>query len=383
MLPSRVLRECYRLMLISGAAIALSTVANASDWAEPSGDSPCKVWGPSMLTGRSDSGKSDYIARYRGECRNGLAHGTGTLDWVNRWSPSHIAGTWQGRFHDGIFIGQQKVRQVSGLPGDRYLVPSTPIAGHNVLIVSQSTQTDPFDLCTIDRVLVENGDRGTLEDDTETRALLLRVARHVVSQCPAADGLVLELYEGRFELGPNRNWPANAVVTAGYSQDEPAELSGYSNRISSAVQARNAVAHRKELLENSQRDFRRLDRRSDATAWVSPAELDKNPFRWNEKRIGTFIRLERMISADRAVVTALNGDISADLIVNGVTPTTFPSQGVALIATIESNRARIDGYGRDLTQLRFIEAETCGDPDCYLWRHASRQSGDATTTDHH
>ena len=101
-------------------AFLLTAGASSSDPAvelERGTDATCRVHGPSRLVSGGDSGTSDYVPHYTGECRNGVAHGQGRLEWRMRWTPGRTRAVWEGRFIDGVFVGNQPVDHVTALAG--------------------------------------------------------------------------------------------------------------------------------------------------------------------------------------------------------------------------------------------------------------------------
>lgn len=334
----------------------------------------CRVHGPSRLASTGDSGTSDYIPHYTGECRNGVAHGQGQLEWRMRWTPGRNRAVWEGRFVDGVFVGTQSVDHVAALPGDRYLILLADDRARRVWLVSRSGQFDPVSVCDIDRVVLDANPaakRAALEpgDDAKVRALIDAAAKRVVAHCPETTELLFEVYEHAFRLGPNDNWPTDAFATARVSgfDSGDAAIADYSNQVSDRARQAQRVGDRAARLQAQSDHVRAFATTHAIAAWLTSTEVDRNPYAWQGQRIGMLLRLDRMIDANTAVAVQATHRDSGFVVVTGITPTTLSGPATALALDVEAERVTLSGFAQPLAQVRLIAAEPCSDGDCSAW----------------
>ena len=98
-------------LLVSLAALTLSSAAqkhmSATDAATGQNTtgytradaSGCKIWVPLQLHA------PDYVPKYTGACKDGLANGKGSLQWLYAYAEMRPKTTWQGYFKDGVYVG--------------------------------------------------------------------------------------------------------------------------------------------------------------------------------------------------------------------------------------------------------------------------------------
>jgi hypothetical protein len=363
-----------RLVLtVATAALALQALPASAQrqgntqWAANAPGSTCKVWGPSMLISAGGD-QSDYLMRYQGACKDGVANGRGTATWLYRWADNKVHSTWSGNFVDGIFVGQQPIRSVTGMPGDRFLVPlegSSP----RVLLMSRSEQTGALALCKIEKVLIEAGSGAgvlALDDDEATKGALSRAVQIVRSQCPQAGRLSLEVYAGPIQPDANGRIQ-NPLVTAGVAENDSA-IASYNNRNSEAKRRSTQVAKREELDAASRVQFIDFSRRHGLSTWALGSQLDENPFLFSGQRVGIIVQLERMLSPTQALVRDTRERASGSLLLTGIRPETFRGTPVILAATVAPQRATVEnGYRGELTELQAIQALPCADRYCAEW----------------
>ena len=333
----------------------------------------CLVHGPSRLASRGDSGTSDYVPHYSGECRDGVAHGHGRLEWRMRWTPARNRAVWEGRFVDGVFVGTQAVEHVVALPGDRYLIRIADDGARRVWLVSRSGQFDPVSVCDIDRVVLDaHPAAATMPDagdDAQVRALIEAGAAHVAARCPKASALPFEVYADAFVLGPNDNWPTNAAATAtvsGLDRDD-ARIDGYRNPTSERARQAQRAAQRDARLQ-AQRDAVRAFADTHAiAAWLTSTDVDRNPFASQGQRVGMLLRLDRMIDASTAVAMQASNQINRFIVVSGITPSTFSGPATAVAVEVDAERMAVPGYAQPLAHVRVVASEACSDGDCSTW----------------
>jgi len=370
-----------RATLIAAAVLAIAAASPAvaqrqgnTQWAANAPGSSCKVWGPSMLISAGGD-QSDYLMRYQGACKDGVADGRGTATWLYRWAEGKAHSTWSGNFVNGIFVGQQPVRSVTGLPGDRFLIPLESSAPR-VLLLSRSEQTGALEMCKIEKVYVEAGTGANalaLDDDEATKAALSRAVDTVRKQCPQAGRLSLEVYAGPVQADANGRIQ-NPLVSAGVRENENA-VTSYTNRTSDAKRRAAQTAQRAEQDAASRTRFMDFSRRHGLSTWALTSQLDENPFLFNGQRVGVMLQLDRMLSPNQALVRDLRERAGGTLLLSGITPETFRGNVAVVAATVAPQRAKLDSaYRGELTELQAIEALPCTDRYCGEWTGWMRMS---------
>ncbi|QEI07089.1 hypothetical protein FXN63_15520 [Pigmentiphaga aceris] len=363
-----------RLGMIAAALLSMAALSPAhaqrqgnTQWAANAPGSSCKVWGPSMLISAGGD-QSDYLMRYQGACKDGVANGAGTATWLYRWVDGKVHSTWKGNFVNGIFVGQQPVRSVTGMPGDRFLIPLEGTAPR-VLLLSRSEQTGALDMCKIEKVFVEAGTGPNaldLENDDATKAALSQAVDVVRKQCPQAGRLSLEVYAGPIQPDANGRIQ-NPLVTAAVREDDSA-LASYNNRNSDAKRRAVQTAARAEQDAVSRTRFMDFSRRHALSTWALSSQLDENPFLFSGQRVGLMLQLERMVSPNQAIVRDLRERAGGSLLLTGITPETFRGSYAVVAATVAPQRAKLENtYRGEITEVQAIEALPCADRYCQEW----------------
>lgn len=333
----------------------------------------CFVHGPSRLASQGDNGTSDYIPHYAGDCRNGVAHGQGRLEWRMRWTPARNKAVWEGRFVDGVFVGTQAVDRVVALPGDRYLVLLDDDGRRRTWLVSRSGQFEPMSVCDIDRVVLDanpaSGETLDPGDDPHIRNLLDRAARRIHARCPGMSEMPVEIHAREFRLGPNDNWPTDAFATAWLSSHETDGISvtEYRNQVTERTRQAARAAERASLLQAHRDRVRQFASTHALDTWATSTEIDRNPYAWQGRRIGMLLRLERMIDARTALASQAARNDGGIVVVSGVTPDTFAAKATALAVHVEAERVAVAGFAQPLAHVRLIAAESCADDACSAW----------------
>lgn len=333
----------------------------------------CRVHGPSRLASGGDTGTSDYVPHYGGECRDGVAHGQGRLEWHMRWTPGRIRAVWEGRFVDGVFVGTQAVEHVVALPGDRYLVLFADDGRRRIWLVSRSGQFDPMSLCDIDRVVLDAHPDAApaldADDDVQVQDAMRAAVARVHARCPGTAELLLEVYDRPFRLGPGDNWPTDAFAT-GRVADVAADgrIASYHNRASERVRQVQRADERAARLAAQRAQVQAFADAHAITAWHTSTDVDRNPYALQGERIGMLLRLERMLDAATALATQADDDGGRHVVVTGVTPATFSGPATAVAAEVDAERATVPGIAQPLARVRLVAAASCDDGDCATWR---------------
>ncbi|MDR1995217.1 MAG: hypothetical protein LBQ25_06450 [Azonexus sp.] len=356
------------LALLLPAAPALAKGAgNESGYTEDL-DRRCQVWAPSMLT------PYDHALRYSGGCRDGKAEGQGKAEWLYRYADMKVKAAWEGEFRNGVFLDGQKIKgTVEPLPGDRYVIAMGQSGGTNLHFISRSRQDGPPVLCQVELVALQPNGKVDLSDDDAARQLLEAGARTYLAACPKITRSPdIGIFDQALQPRANGMLP-NPVVRARYDS-ESGKLNGYSNEPArQAQQARQQAEHAEKQAAARQR-FMDLSRQYGVATWITPRQLDENPFRWEGRTVGLIVRLERMLTRDTALVRGTQRDYWwAPLQLTGVNPD-FPDskRSVLLVARVGKRERSADGRDEEANYLtvqhvahRLCERDGCA--DWLLW----------------
>ncbi len=282
--------RCARCAFVTCLAMATAaTIVTTPARAEPIQDAAgtCAVQGSHYL-------KKEYVLRYTGGCKAGLAHGEGEASWLLR-NYENTRYTWKGRFNEGVYQpapASQAVGRIVGRDKVAFDVGDVPAAsglrGARLHALASHGQTDPADACRPDSLVVTLPNGDGIDQEEAAQGLMRAAMAKLLASC---GGKLKE--EGRSSrvghrvdvqvlpaLGVDGNGnvldvSANAWVPANAS--EP--LQSYSNRVASKLREEKAQAENKAAREATLAKLRAAFDKDGAKAWVWLPELAQNPFR--------------------------------------------------------------------------------------------------------
>jgi hypothetical protein len=322
-------------------------------------DAGCKVWAPSALS------TSDYVPRYTGSCRDGRAQGKGRLEWLLRYAELKPKAIWDGYFENGVFTGNQpSIGHIDPMPGDQYLVRLGSLNGGGQLtLVDTSPQTEPMVLCPA-RSLAISLDSATATDDDAVKLAMQSAARRYRLVCSAALGNpLLEAYDVPIEINDKGRIPQSIARAR---MDWPgSEISAYTNSASDAVRAKQRSSAAEDRLAKSHAQFDSFSRQNGIASWVTAAQLDANPFKYEGKLVGIVVAMSRMLTRDRALVDNGTRDAGGTVQIEGITPD-FPDRDhpVLVAARVGKRLAVQEAGGEEYTTIQKVAVLPCSLSDC-------------------
>lgn len=326
-------------------------------------DQRCQVWAPSMLT------PYDYALRYSGGCRDGKAEGKGKAEWLYRYADMKVKTAWEGEFRNGVFLDGQKIKGViEPVPGDRYVIAMGQSSNADLHFISRSRQDGPPILCQVELVALQPDNKVDLSSDDVARRLLEAGAHAYLTACPRETRSPdIGIFNEALRPRANGMLP-NPVVRARYDI-ESGKLNNYSNQPASKAQQARQQAEYAEKQVAARKQLMGLSRQYGVATWITPQQLDENPFRWEGQTVGLVVRLERMLTRDTALVrSALHGR-DAQLQLTGVTPD-FPDskRSVLLVARVGKREQPADGQDKtSYLTVRHVAHRPCGRDGCGDW----------------
>jgi len=350
------------LALLLPAASALAKGAGHESGYTEDLDRHCQVWAPSMLT------PYDYALRYSGGCRDGKAEGKGKAEWLYRYADMKVKAAWEGEFRNGVFLDGQKIKgSVEPVPGDRYVIAMGQAGGADLHFVSRSQLDGPPVLCQVEQVALQAG-KTDLSDDDAARRLLEAGARAYLAACPKETRSPdLGIFDEALRPRANGMLP-NPVVRARYDI-ESGKLNGYSNEPARKAQQARQQAEYAEKQAAARKQFMDLSRQYGIATWITPRQLDENPFRWEGRTVGVIVRLERMLTRDTALVRSAQRDWSAPLQLSGIDPD-FPDSkhSVLLVARVGKRERSADGRDEaSYLTVQRVAHRSCERDGCGEW----------------
>lgn len=99
-------------------------------------------------------------------------------------------------------------------------------------------------------------------------------------------------------------------------------------------------------------------------AWLSVAQLDRNPYLWAGQRVALVVRLQRMIDPRNALVQQPGQKDGPAIVLGDVTPETFRRETVVVIAKVDPERVPLHGSEQPYSAATFVTALPCNADAC-------------------
>ena len=378
---TQALRSTSRRLLPALALASLAHMpARAAEFVS-SLDSPCAVWGPWSL------GDDKQPVRYQGPCVKGKAEGKGKAQWLNPYrfkeGKEEADETWEGHFRQGVFIGDQAFKaKVDGWRSNLVLSERGKVGEAQAWWVHRAPSKGPVNLCEIEHVALVVPDTFKVEDDTQVQARMQAAQQAVVAACPSnAAFRAVNVVLWRAPLTADdkgQEPPALAKGAVVLDNGKPAEVRAYRNDASAAVRQKQADAERTGRRDQARQAFHRLSADQQVQAWLTTAQADKDPFKWQAKTVALTVKLERMLSPSVAWVTDADrsgyGYGYASLLLKGVNSDTFGKLDTAVVVgQIEGRKKAGDlgvtgsNDGLEATTLNVVHTRPCEQRQCADW----------------
>lgn len=363
--------------LLALAALACPPV-RAADFITSPG-SNCAVWGPWSL------GDDKQPVRYQGPCVKGKAEGRGKAVWLN---PYRLAEgkevpdeTWDGTFRQGVFIADQAFKgTLDAWRSNLVLSDRGTVGDARALWVHRAPSKGPVNLCEIEHVALVVPAGFKVEDDELVQARMQSAQQAFVSACPSnAPFRSTEVVLWRAPLTPDDKGQEPLALAKGavvLDNGKPAQVRAYRNDASAAVRQQQADAERSAKRAQARQAFHRLSADHNVHAWLTAAQADKDPFKWQGKTVALTVRLDRMLSPTVAWVTDADrsGYSYAGLLLKGVNSDTFGKLDTAVVLGQLDGRRKASDLGvtgssesLEATTLNVVHTRPCEQRLCADW----------------
>ncbi len=352
-------------------ALALCTAwVAAPAWAAPDGVSTgaCTVLTAGILK------STDYLYRYEGGCKNGLAEGQGTASWALRHAPDAPATVWKGRFSQGVFLADKQSVGAKRLDSSRVLLdvgnlpaPKGGQAGR-LWVESRADDKLPPSVCKTNGLQVSaNGD---LADDALAKAWLDKAYEQWVAMCPLSAGVPKANFL-RISLQSGADWSpdANGNIPSGVAQatksfsKQPPEWQSYRNEAAQKLAQQQQIQQDTKELQGNRDRIQAFAQKSGASQLVSLDALEKNPFRFDKQVILVAIRMGAARTPIEAVVQSAKryrGDWSTVLLRGAIAD--WDEQG--RIAAVRVKGRSTDKETKGSVILELVDSQRCKTADC-------------------
>jgi len=187
---------------------------------------------------------SDYLYRYEGGCKGGIAEGLGTASWQLRHAPDAPPTTWRGRFSQGVFLENKNTVGARRVDNTRVLLDMGPLPAPKgaqpgrLWVESRVDGKLPAPACQ--PLGLQVSANGNLADDALAKDWLDRAYAHWQSLCP--DGAAGSIKGGflRVSLQRGSDWspdsngniPSGVVQATKQLRKQPPEWTSYRNEAS-------------------------------------------------------------------------------------------------------------------------------------------------------
>lgn len=253
--------------------------------------------------------------KWSGGCRDGLAEGRGTATF-HATAQSQASKSWTGNFRNGFFLGDATVRGGIEPLGERgaliELPHNAPQDGRIFLHARLPADGGPLERCGVGNAELAAEAPADLAagDEARLRRMMQRAALAYREACPAPLGLLIvivpaskrqALATGSF--GGNTEVMARGRVAEGAAADA---ITGFQNVATGESDAgrrsQQFADKRQQEREQSRRNWRDFTRANAVAMWVTPKQLDLNPFHYQDKIVALPGQFERMVAPNVALL---------------------------------------------------------------------------------
>lgn len=333
-------------------------------------DSGCKVWNPLP--------KPNETISYRGECKNGKAHGKGTLIW---FQDGRRAGTDIGNFVEGFFIKDWNFKgHIIGLPYSGYLISFKTDKKTGTVFWMDVGHLRRFSCNSLVGVIPKDKSGEMFLMDEVARSLILTGAEFFKEACKMGRlDIILVPHDYKIEktkYGRSKISPI-LVDTSVRFKGQQIEFAGHRNNVLNAHRKKLELDRKQKEKEkkiialkkdkekktiDSKKIYSEFVNRSKIKSWPDKEELDINPFVYEGKVIGIVTTFEMMLSATKGIFD--NGNIiTSENIPKGI----FRRKAKVVLAgrVLGKELIKIPIAGEVLVpKLKFVDVYFCKDKAC-------------------
>ena len=342
----------------------------------PANPQGCKVWQPPQLRA------PDFIPKYTGGCRDGMASGKGHLDWLNKYASMRVSQSWDGYFSDGVYAGAKAFPfTIEPEPrANEYIVRLGTVKGGDVVVFASNTRDGAMDLCGTQMLGVSLNGKTPATDDAAVKQAMTDAAQSLGQFCATTPRPTVQVnaYAETFQI--DAHGQRTPLVAAARLDWGTHQLSGYSNQASAQVRSQQRGADQAARLDAERKRFQDFSRRNGISAWVTAAQLDANPFKYEGKTVGVIVQLDRMVTRDTALVQGALDDDGGTLQLHNNNPD-FPDNAHSVLLAVKAGHREPIVGDRDaspvFTGITRLDSATCTEQACgdwleWSWRGANR-----------
>lgn len=376
---NRLPRLLSHLLPLFAAAVLAPMPAGAADFVTSIDASACAVWGPWSL------GDDKQPMRYQGPCVKGKAEGRGKAQWLNPYrfkeGKEEVDATWEGTFRQGVFIGEQPFKgRLDAWRSNLVLSERGSVGEARAAWVHRAPSQGSVKLCEIEHVALLVPEGFKLEDDNLVQARMRSAQEAVVAACPSnAPFRAVDVVLWRAPLIADEKGQEPLALAKGavvLDNGKPAEVRAYRNDASQAVRQKQAEAERATKRNQARQAFHRFSAEHQVQAWLTTAQADKDPFKWQGKTVALTVKLERMLSPNVAWV--IDADRSGyrytPMLLKGVNSDTFGKLDTAVVVGQIDGRKKAADLGvsgsndtMEASTLNVVHTRTCEQRQCMDW----------------
>jgi hypothetical protein len=253
--------------------------------------------------------------KWTGPCRDGLAEGKGTASFAAT-PQSQPNKTWSGNFRNGFFLGEATVRGAIVPFGDRAalieLPHNAPQDGKLWLHARLPSDGGALPRCGVGtaEIAIEAPHDLAVNDEARLRRMMQRAALAYREACPSPlelrlavvaadkrDALSVGSFEGATEVIARAALAEGAAADAIHNFRNVATNESDQGRRTKAIEDR-----RKQERASSRRNWQDFTRANAVALWVTPRQLDTNPFHYQGKIVALPGQFERMVAPGTALL---------------------------------------------------------------------------------
>ncbi len=356
----RLLLPCLLLILAPGIVLA-ETVRPLID---PAGK--CGVHAAPAIT------KPYPHLRWSGPCRDGLADGEGVAEFAAMATakPNKI---WRGHFRGGYFVGDTPLAaRVEPLGRQNAFVqlPSYPAAEGSAWIhVRVRSDGGPLPRCGegAAEIAIEAPAGLAVADEKRLRGMMLQAASAYRAVCssPIVQRFAVVAAGRRAALGIGSFGGATEAIARAEMLAGKDDLRDFRNiatgESDSSRQAQHYEDKRKERIEESRTAWRDFTRANRVELWVTPRQLETNPFRYEGRTVAFPARFLRMISANVALV---RDDRWGEVLVLGVPNDLLQDKSTAVFAGRSIGRRTLPNSRFEVSAIEAVGWRLCRRSGC-------------------
>jgi hypothetical protein len=311
--------------------------------------------------------------KWSGACRDGLAEGKGIASFAAT-PTSQASKSFEGYFRNGFFVGETPLKHAVEPLVDRAALIELPSnaaqEGRIWLEAPMDSETGVLARCGrgVAQIAVEAPHDLASNDEPRLRRMMQRAALAYRAACPSPLGLRLfvvpadkrrNLAEGSFGavgVVARANLAEGAAADALHKFENVATNESDQGRRTQAIEAR-----RKQERADSRRNWQDFTRANAVAVWVTPKQLDLNPFHYQGKIVALPGAFVRMIAPNTAL---LRDARYGTVMVSGIPNDLLQDKSTVVIAGRASGRKTLPNSRQEVASIEATAWKLCQRTGC-------------------